>query len=103
MGGATGTLDEAAALRAAESDAYAADGTGALAKGAREEAADALAAATGPVAVGGALTAARATAQSDWTAAKGTLSDAQDALTTALGGADLAALRQTVEDDTALW
>lgn len=33
--GATGTLDEAAALRATDSDAYAADGTGALAKGAR--------------------------------------------------------------------
>jgi len=110
--GATGTLDAAAALRAADSDAYAADGTGAAAKGTRQLAADELAAATGPVAArsgdgstadGGALTEARIAKQALWDTAQSDLSDAQGALTAALDGVDLAALRQTVEDDTAAW
>ena len=110
--GATGTLDEAAALRAADSDAYAADGTGGTTKGTRQLAADELVAANadvaartgdGTVANGGALLEARTTAQTNWTTAQQALSAAQGALTTALDGADLAALRQTVEDDTAAW
>jgi hypothetical protein len=47
--------------------------------------------------------AARTGAQSTWDAAIQALSDAQGALTAALGTNDLAALRQTVEDDTAAW
>lgn len=95
-----GTLDEAAALRSAEHAAYTNDGSAnGSVKGEAVEAADELAAANAAVAAAvntdpeGALLAARTQAQGTWTQAKSDASDAEGALTNALGTAVLVELR----------
>jgi hypothetical protein len=111
--GSTGTLDLAAALRTADHDAYASDGstTAYPAKGeadlalAAKNAADAavLARSGASTTDGGPLTEGRALALAAWTAAQGTQDVKAGELTAALGTASLVALRQSVADDTATW
>lgn len=110
--GATGTLDAAAKLRLDAYNAYNNDGSvsgsvkGAATLATEEKTAADLAvkARTSASATdGGALTEARAVAQANWDTAKTAATNAGTALTSALSGAVLSSLRQTVEDDTAAW
>jgi hypothetical protein len=103
--GATGTLDTASALRAADLAAYqAADGEKPLADAAQVAADAAVAARTGASTTdGGALTEARAVAEAAWTAAQGVATQAGTDLTDALAGTALTALRATVVGDQATW
>jgi hypothetical protein len=97
--GTTGVLQLEAAARDADFTAIT-DGT----TGEYALAADELAEANAAVAVTtGALWIARDSAETAWTGAASDAVGAKAALTTALDTADLAALRATVEADTATW
>jgi hypothetical protein len=111
-----GKLDEALTLRLDDYNAYASDGTGAIAKGAKvladdeKTAADAavlarvLNSSTGAVTTaGGPLVEARATAQTNWDTAKAATTAAENALTTALDSSVLETLRSEVAADTTAW
>jgi len=106
---APGELDDAAVLRTAEHSDYTNDGTNGDPKGEAVLAAEELAAANAAVAAAagadpeGPLRLARTQAQQTWTAAQGTASDAEGALTAALSGAVLVDLRATVVSDKADW
>jgi len=103
--GATGTLDQASALRAADLAAYtAADGEKTLADAAKVAADAAVKARTGAATTdGGALTEAKELAEAAWTAAQGAAGTADGDLTTALAGTALTALRATVVADQGTW
>lgn len=110
--GTSGTLDQAAALRVAEHDTFANDGSAqGSVKGGNQLALDELAAADAAVAdrnadtvgTGGGLTEGKLTAEAEWTRVAGLATQAASALESALSGADLVALRQKVEDDTKAW
>jgi hypothetical protein len=103
--GATGTLDEASALRAADLAAYtAADGEKTLADAAKVAADLAVVARTGAATTdGGLLTEAKLVAEAAWTAAEGVATQAGLDLTGALAGTALTALRATVVADQGTW
>lgn len=103
--GATGTLDDQAALRVGERDAYTAvDGAKTLADAAKLAADAAVKARTGAGTTdGGALTEAKELAQVAWTAAQGAATQAGTNLTDALAGTALTALRATVVADQGTW
>lgn len=104
-----GELDDAAALRTAEHAEFTNDGSDGNAKGESVLATEELAAANAAVAAAagndpeGPLRLARTQAQNTWTQKQNDAENAEIALTSALGDANLTTLRATVVADKASW
>lgn len=109
--GTPGKLDTANTIRLDDYNAYASDGSGSIAKGAKVTADEAKVAADNAIKArtsssatdGGSLVEPRELAQAAWNLAKTATTNAQNALTAGLDSAVLETLRATVVTDTAEW